>query len=313
MYREGSLGIWSDFSNFVTIEKAKIMVKHFLTGLCLTAVLTGNCVNLHDIRFHNEETDTTKITAILLDATKATDGMSPEARVAYIGKELLGTPYVAGTLESTDGERLTINMDEVDCTTYVETVMALAYTIGEGRTSWRDFAYNLERLRYRSGELKDYGSRLHYASDWVVDNVHRGNFKEMTGSMLGSEHQVKSLDFISRNREKYPALTDSLSYDRIRNMELGYRNHRYPYIKSGKLATKEIAQQLREGDIVLITTKTPGLDVQHMGIVVIENGMPHLMHASSAAGKVIIDKLTLPEYMRRNRSATGIRILRLNE
>lgn len=289
------------------------MVKHFLTGLCVTAALAGNCANLHDIRFHDENSDTTRISAILLDATKATEGMTPEARVAYIGKEFLGTPYVAGTLESPEGERLTINMEELDCTTYVETVMALAYTIGEGRTSWRDFAYNLERIRYRSGELKDYGSRLHYASDWVVDNVHRGNFKEATGSMPGSEHQVKSLDFISRNREKYPALTDSMNYDRIRNMELGYRNHRYPYIKSGKLATKEIAQELREGDIILITTKVQGLDVQHMGIVVIEKGAPYLMHASAAAGKVIIDKLTLPEYLRRNRTATGIRVLRLTE
>lgn len=308
-----NLGIFPDFRNFVMNEKTTIMVKHFLTGIFISATLACTGANLHDIRFHNEETDTTKISEILLDATKATEGMAPEARVAYIGREFIGTPYVAGTLESPDGERLTIDMEELDCTTYVETVMALAYTIGEGRTSWRDFAYNLERLRYRSGEQKDYGSRLHYASDWVVDNVHRGNFKEVTGNLIGSEHQVKSLDFISRNRDKYPALADSMNYDRIRNMELGYRNHRFPYIKTGKLATKEIMQQLREGDIVLITTKTPGLDVQHMGIVVIEDGEPRLMHASSAAGSVVIDKLTLREYIRRNRGATGIRVLRLNE
>lgn len=289
------------------------MIKHFLTGFFITTAVTCNCANLHDIRFHDENADTTKIGTLLIEATAATEGMSPEARVAYIGKEFLGTPYVAGTLESDEGERLTINMEEMDCTTYVETVMALAYTIGEGRTSWRDFAYNLERLRYRSGEQKDFGSRLHYPSDWIVDNVHRGNFKEVTGSLAGSEHQVKSLDFISRNRGKYPALSDSISYDRIRNTELGYRNHRFPYIKAPKLTMKDITAQLREGDIVLITTKTPGLDVQHMGIIVIEDGTPKLMHASSAAGKVIIDKMPLSEYVRRNRTATGIRILRLNE
>ena len=289
------------------------MMKHFLTGVLLSMALASNSANPHDIRFHNEATDTTKINTILLDATKATEGMSPEARVAYIGKEFLGTPYVSGTLEGGDTETLTINLDEMDCTTYVETVMALAYTIGEGRTSWRDFAYNLERLRYRSGEMKGYGSRLHYPSDWVVDNVHRGNFKEVTGILAGCEHQVKSLDFITRNRDKYPALADSIAYDQIRNMELGYRNHRYPYIKTSKLAIKDISSQLREGDIILITTKTPGLDVQHMGIIVIEKGEPYLMHASSAAGSVVVDKRALKEYMRRNRSATGIRVLRLNE
>lgn len=288
-------------------------MKHFLTGVLLSMALASNSANPHDIRFHNEATDTTKINTILLDATKATEGMSPEARVAYIGKELLGTPYVSGTLEGGDTETLTINLDEMDCTTYVETVMALAYTIGEGRTSWRDFAYNLERLRYRSGEMKGYGSRLHYPSDWVVDNVHRGNFKEVTGILAGCEHQVKSLDFITRNRDKYPALADSIAYDQIRNTELGYRNHRYPYIKTSKLAIKDISSQLREGDIILITTKTPGLDVQHMGIIVIEKGEPYLMHASSAAGSVVVDKRALKEYMRRNRSATGIRVLRLNE
>lgn len=288
-------------------------MKHFLTGVLLSMALASNSANPHDIRFHNEATDTTKINTILLDATKATEGMSPEARVAYIGKEFLGTPYVSGTLEGGDTETLTINLDEMDCTTYVETVMALAYTIGEGRTSWRDFAYNLERLRYRSGEMKGYGSRLHYPSDWVVDNVHRGNFKEVTGILAGCEHQVKSLDFITRNRDKYPALADSIAYDQIRNTELGYRNHRYPYIKTSKLAIKDISSQLREGDIILITTKTPGLDVQHMGIIVIEKGEPYLMHASSAAGSVVVDKRALKEYMRRNRSATGIRVLRLNE
>lgn len=288
-------------------------MKHFLTGVLLSMALASNSANPHDIRFHNEATDTTKISTILLDATKATEGMSPEARVAYIGKEFLGTPYVSGTLEGGDTETLTINLDEMDCTTYVETVMALAYTIGEGRTSWRDFAYNLERLRYRSGEMKGYGSRLHYPSDWVVDNVHRGNFKEVTGILAGCEHQVKSLDFITRNRDKYPALADSIAYDQIRNTELGYRNHRYPYIKTSKLAIKDISSQLREGDIILITTKTPGLDVQHMGIIVIEKGEPYLMHASSAAGSVVVDKRALKEYMRRNRSATGIRVLRLNE
>ena len=293
--------------------KTAIMMKHFLTGVLLSMALASNSANPHDIRFHNEATDTTKINTILLDATKATEGMSPEARVAYIGKEFLGTPYVSGTLEGGDTETLTINLDEMDCTTYVETVMALAYTIGEGRTSWRDFAYNLERLRYRSGEMKGYGSRLHYPSDWVVDNVHRGNFKEVTGILAGCEHQVKSLDFITRNRDKYPALADSIAYDQIRNMELGYRNHRYPYIKTSKLAIKDISSQLREGDIILITTKTPGLDVQHMGIIVIEKGEPYLMHASSAAGSVVVDKRALKEYMRRNRSATGIRVLRLNE
>ena len=38
--------------------------------------------------------------------------------------------------------------------------------------------------------------------------------------------------------------------------------------------------------------------------------MPHIIHASSRAGKVIVDPLTLPDYIHRNRT-DGIRVVRL--
>ena len=289
------------------------MIKQILTSIFITGCLTNLSASpLNNTRFHNEAEDTTKITAILVDAKAHTEGVTPEERVAYIGKQFVGTPYKAGTLEWEE-EAVTINLDEMDCTTYVETVLALAYTIGEGRTSWHDFVYNLERLRYRSGEARGYASRLHYASDWIVDNVHRGNFKEVTGTLPLNETVVKTLDFMSQNRDKYPALKDNANYEGIRNAEIGYRNHKYPYVKSTKLGIKDVISELHEGDVILITTKTQGLDVQHMGILVFENGQPVLMHASSAAGAVVIDKTPLVDYMRRNRTATGIRVLRLNE
>ena len=52
-----------------------------------------------------------------------------------------------------DEELLRINLDGMDCTTFVENMMALALTAGENRTSWRDFTFNLERLRYRGGAM----------------------------------------------------------------------------------------------------------------------------------------------------------------
>lgn len=70
---------------------------------------------------------------------------------------------------------------------------------------------------------------------------------------------------------------------------------------------------LKGGDIIALTTKTSGLDVSHMGIIVIEKDGPHLLHASSKEGKVIIDKLPLVEYMRKAHQLTGIRVLRLQD
>ena len=289
------------------------MIKQILTGVILAGCIGfGNASQIKGTRFHDEANDTIKLNAILADAKAHTGDAKPEARVAYIGKQFLGVPYVAGTLDQGE-EAVTVNLDELDCTTYVETVLALAYTVGEGRTSWRDFVYNLERIRYRGGELNGYPSRLHYASEWVIDNVHRGILKEATGSLPYNQAAVKTIDFMSENRSKYAALRDSANYAGIKNMELGYRNHRFPYIKSNKTGSKDLISQLHNGDVILITTQIKGLDVQHMGILRIEDNVPHLMHASSAAGAVVLEKTPLSEYLRNNRSASGIRVIRLAE
>ena len=209
-------------------------------------------------------------------------------------------------------EVLTVNIDEVDCTTLIDYVAALALTGGEHRTSWRDFVYNLQRMRYRNGEVKGYPSRLHYISDWIVDNAHRGNLEEVTNRCDLATYEVKSLNFMSANRNLYPALADSANFAGIKEAESGYRNHRYPIIKTQRVgnAAKNF---LRTGDIVALCTPKKGLDVSHMGILFIdEKKVPYLLHASSKAGKVILDTTPLEQYLTKNRLA-GIRVIRLKE
>lgn len=289
-------------------------MKRIILSACILCgiVLGAQSASVGMTRFHNESNDTVKINNMLAQAYDAVANASPEARVAYIGEMFLNTPYKSGTLEI-EPEILTINIDEVDCTTYIDYVLAMAYTIGEGRTSWRDFTYNLQRMRYRKGEVNGYSSRLHYISDWIVDNAYRGNLKEATTSMPACEYQEKTLDFITANRDKYPALKDSEEYEKMRNAEIGYRRHRYPYVKSSRLSHKEISNSLKSGDVVCITTRTPGLDVQHMAIIIKKDDIPYIMHASSSAGKVILDSVPLADYLKKNRNATGIRVVRLNQ
>lgn len=262
-----------------------------------------------EVRWHNEATDTTTITRILVKATDLC-ASNPNQLVEFIGREFIGTPYKAGTLEGSP-EALTVNLEEMDCTTFVETVVALALTVENHRCSWIDFLDMLETIRYRNGYADGYASRLHYISDWVITNTHRGYIKDVTDRIPQSDVQIKTLDFMSRNRSKYPALSDSATFEGIKNMEVGYRSHRFPYIKSARLSSKPIINALKGGDIVALTTKTNGLDVSHVGILVIEKDGPNLLHASSKEGKVVIDKLPLTEYMRKAHQLTGIRVLRL--
>ncbi len=260
-----------------------------------------------NVKFGNEAADTTRITEILKqEALQERPG-----NVSRIARNFINTPYGAGTLEGDSIETLTVRLDSMDCTTFVETVLALAGTAREDRQSWRDFVYNLRHLRYRNGEENGYGSRLHYVSDWIVDNSARGNIVEVTADApSGVRYKVKTLDFMSRNRDRYRALADESNLDAIRRTEAGYSNHRYPYIKASAVKDKSITQIARDGDVVIFTTAINGLDATHMGIIVMEGGKPRLLHASSRGGKVMIDPLSLPEYVAHNRPE-GIRIVRL--
>lgn len=266
------------------------------------------------VRFHDIANDTTRITEILTTVLRNDPG-TPGERVEAIGRLFLDVPYVAHTLEVDSGmpEVITVNIDELDCTTFVETVAALAKTVGEGRSSWRDFVYNLENLRYRGGEMNGYASRLHYNSDWVVDNSYRGNLKDATPLFPRFSYATKSINFMTANRDRYTALADSAQYERILNIENGYRNHRYPFVKTIDLGSKATKAAFKPGDIVALTSNLKNLDVTHLGIIVINNGEPYLMHASSSIGKVTITEVPLAEFMRRNRNLTGLRVLRLLE
>lgn len=291
-------------------QNFKEMKRFYILILSAVGFLGANAQST-EVRWHNENSDTVKITELL----KAADHerfASPSARTAWFGRQLIGTPYVAHTLEG-DKEVLTVNMDELDCTTFVETALALAYTCGERRTGWQDFVYNLRRIRYRSGEVSGYGSRLHYICDWAMDNIHRGNLVDVTPLLSKVKYMVRSIDFMSGHRDKYPALADSAEFARIKGIENGFRNHRFPYIKTSDLASKEVLGTLREGDILAFVSNLKDLDVTHMGMVVEEDGKLYALHASSSNGKVEISKSTLPDFVKRNRGWIGVRIFRLKE
>ncbi|MDE7389212.1 MAG: DUF1460 domain-containing protein, partial [Muribaculaceae bacterium] len=259
-------------------------------------------------RFNSEASDTLRINQLLVKG----DGIRASGdRIVALARAFTGTPYVGGTLEG-DGECLTVNFDGVDCTTFVETVLALNSTAADRRLSWRGFLGSLESIRYRGGVLDDYASRLHYIADWALDNIHRGNLTEVTSLMPRTAEVTRSLDFMSTHADSYPALADPDQLRRIRDVERNFRNHRWNYVRSADVAKADFARCFRPGDIVAMVTRTKGLDVTHMGIVDVDSdGTVRLIHASSAAGKVVVDSLPLADYLRRNTSTLGVRVFRV--
>lgn len=287
------------------------MKRIFLITILIFSTLSAFSFSFDKIRFFDEKTDTTTINGIL-SKTHEANFATPNERVGFIARQFLGLPYVAHTLEG-DNEMLTINTSQLDCTTFVESVIALAYTVGEGGTSWRDYAKNLERIRYRDGNLDGYASRLHYISDWIINNSSRNNFSEVTKQIPNASNITKTINFMSTHRDSYKSLADNDEYAKILDVEKSFVSHQYPYIKKINISNKSTSNALKDGDIIALTTKMNGLDVSHMGLIAIVDGVPHLMHASMKAMKVIIDPLPLYKYLNNSKSLTGIRVIRLNQ
>jgi hypothetical protein len=127
------------------------------------------------------------------------------------GKLFLGTPYVGGTLDREKSEKLTVNISEVDCSTFVDQALALALTVGEGKCDFSTFCKNLEKVRYRNGICNGYESRLHYFSWWVADGEKRGIVRELSGKAF-KESQKLDLGFMSRNPDKYMQLNSDKTF-----------------------------------------------------------------------------------------------------
>lgn len=287
-------------------------MKHLFIALSLLLACAFNAgaAVADSVVYHHEATDTATIVKIL-DATRKAELETPADRLAFIARQLLGSPYVAATLEG-DTEVLRINMSEFDCTTLVETAIALSLTAAVDTASYNEFAHNLRNIRYRDGVVDGYASRLHYVSDWIADNTRRGNFVEVTAQCPLAQRDIKSINYISSHSRNYTALLNNDSLlNCIKEVEAKYNNYRYQYIPATSLNSEALAKWFKNGDIVLFTTSAKGLDVSHMGIIVVERNRVRLLHASSNSRTVMLDNQPLYNYVMSNRSINGIRIVRL--
>lgn len=223
----------------------------------------------------------------------------------------IGTPYVGGTLDKEREERLTVNANELDCTTLVETSLAMAMTVSEGEREFASFCENLQKIRYRSGECKGYDSRLHYFSWWVADGAKKGIVHEISGKAFGGR-QLLNLNFMSNNPDKYMQLNgNSTLTAAIARYEAPFREKEIPFLQKEQLCGNKKNIPIRDGDIIALVTNIKGLDVTHMGIAVWVKGKLHMLHASSKEKKVILAPTPMHDYLAPRKSCPGVRVVRV--
>ena len=260
---------------------------------------------------HASESDSIKICKLLEESKRYSQ---EEGVVSYFAKKFVGIPYVANTLEVNDEEQLVVNLRQMDCTTYVETVVSLALCAQNGQFTYQDYINALRNLRYRNGVIDGYGSRLHYFSDWIDNNENMGFVKEVQSpNPPFSAIQVLNLDFMSKHPHSYKALRISpYLVEEIRETEINLNGKKMNYIPKSSLANTSLLRKVvRNGDILAIVTNVKGLDIAHLGIALWRKDGLHMLHASSKQGRVVEDNNTLKTYLNGNKSFLGIRVLRL--
>jgi hypothetical protein len=229
--------------------------------------------------------------------------------LVLVGKTFLGTPYVAKTLEIGETETLVINLHGLDCTTYVENVLAFSLLLREGKWDFNSYTNEIETIRYKNGKLDGYASRLHYFSEWIANNEKKGLINDITSKIGGIEIR-KEINFMSSHRDLYPFLKDDVNYEKIKASENYLNNQTICILPQDQIETNE--HLIKSGDIIALTTSINGLDITHTGIASREkDGRIHLLHASSS-GEVKVSELTLVDYLKRVKNNTGIMVARVN-
>ncbi len=282
-------------------KKMKIITFIILAG-CLLSCNTTNKTPLQPKSIH------TPLDTIFFTDKKhefSTKNHSSVADLFYpIAQSFIQTPYTPQTLEKGESETLVINLREFDCTTFIESSLALALSLNEQNPVFCDFEKNIEKIRYQKGSLTDYSSRLHYFTQWASDNCKKGIITDVTRNYGGTLYS-KNIHFMSQNTYAYAALkNDSILVEKIKKIEEEISKIERYYIPKQHIAS--IENELKEGLIVAFTTNIEGLDIIHTGIITRQNDSTKLLHASSDFGKVVISNETLSKYIASNQLQTGI-------
>ena len=214
--------------------------------------------------------------------------------VARIGETFVGTPYAPYTLEVAGDEGLVIELEELDCVTFVENVLALARFVQTapdqlevapaGSLQRAIFAGLLEDIRYRRGVLDEYPSRLHYFSEWISDNDAMGLVRDVSQE-LGGVVDDEPIDFMTTHPDAYRQLGEHPEFlTELTETEARLNAEPRYYIPQDRIAS--IEDQIQDGDIIAATSTVAGLDIAHTGIALWQDGRLHLLHAPLVGGVV---------------------------
>ncbi len=266
-----------------------MLVFTLVMNLLLRSILVIALVVLASANFAQAAfTDAPTLEALL--QIKSVKKLNVRERAIYYADIFLHnkTPYVADPLgEGPNGEvskAPLYRFDGFDCTTFVETVMALSFS-----TTPQQFQERINQIRYKDAAV-DYENRNHFTSiDWIPNNSELGFVKDITGAIAGhhtrwSQTWIDKANWFAKKGDNYVEM--SKNFDR--------QLAQLPYISKEDLVSKpDLINRIPSGSIFNLVrpnwdlTKVAGtrLDVSHQGFLIRENGVLYMVHASNGMGR----------------------------
>ncbi|HHO51006.1 MAG TPA: DUF1460 domain-containing protein [Deltaproteobacteria bacterium] len=191
-------------------------------------------------------------------------------RLAGLSEHFLGAPYLAFTLIGgpDEDEQLVTRLDGFDCVTFVESVLALAWSrVPE------DFPRNLRAIRYHAGRCT-WLDRNHYMSRWIARNTEAHLVEPLLEDEATDTGEIRQLSSLP-----------------------GYPAQDWPVRYVPSTALPSLAQRARPGDVVCFMSNKPVLDTFHVGLL-IPGPVLAVRHASRSRAQVVHQDLD--DFLERN-------------
>lgn len=257
------------------------------------------------------QSDISRINSLLREASQLKE--KPKSWMLWFGKKFIGVPYVGGTLDRAEEEKLVINTSELDCTTFVEIVTALTRCMsGNGKRDFSDFCRQLQHVRYINGEIA-YEKRQHYFTVWISDNAEEGIVTDIQNNPPFTKVRHVSVNWMTTHQQSYKMLKNNAKrLQGIKALEEQISGKSYRYIPKEQIVDSRLFRNtIHNGDILVMITNKKGLDTTHIGIASWHQDGLHMLNASSIHKKVIDEPMLLRTYMMKHPSQIGIRVCRV--
>jgi hypothetical protein len=251
-------------------------------------------------------------------------------RILFFSESFLNRPYLLNPLG--EGQFDEIDQDPIyrfdyfDCITYIETVIALAFS-----HSHKSFLKQIVNLRYKDG-LISYFNRLHFVElNWLSNGSQKGIFYDSTKQLFSNlvEEKIVNINvpnwYKTTDLEKIGKSSLDSEKRKIRLNELANFSQKedahLSYLPKNKiLSNPDLLNRIPDASILFIVSRSNELErrktgsniaVTHVGFVIKKNNRIIFRNASSrkATNRVIDEDLfELISSQRRFRNLIGIQV-----